>query len=291
MSINQRDKEYIQKLKNEFDSLCQGKESLLKIIDETELAESVFNSNAIENSTLTLRETERILMEMEVEREVSIRELFEAKNLARVSNYIKSKAQEQDLDKTLILLLHEMLLLNIDDKIAGRFRAQGEYVKVANHIAPAPEQVESFIDEALRIYKNSFDTYFLEKIARFHLEFENIHPFCDGNGRIGRIIINYQLNRLGFPSLIIRDKSKANYYDAFRAYDLNKSTKDMEKILRLALLESFHKRIAYLKGQKIVTLSEYCELKKLSNNSLSNKAKRQTIAAFREKEVWKIGLD
>lgn len=290
MSINSSEKNYIQKLSDEYKTLSEGKESLLKIIDESEIAESVFNSNAIENSTLTLKETERILMEMEVEREVSVRELFEAKNLARLINYIRKKVKEQNLDKETILLLHEMLLLNIDDAIAGRFRAKGEYVKVANHIATAPEQVEESISTALRQYDGDLTSYFLEKIAKFHLEFEHIHPFCDGNGRIGRVLINYQLNRLGMPSIIIRDRDKANYYEAFREYDESKKTRIMENILRLSLLESLHKRISYLKGQKIITLAEYSKTKKIAQNSLTNKAKRQSIAAFREKETWKIGI-
>jgi len=70
--------------------------SLLKLIDESELSESVFNSNAIENSTLTLKETERILMEMGISRNVSVREVFEAKNLARVLEYIRSKSVEPE---------------------------------------------------------------------------------------------------------------------------------------------------------------------------------------------------
>ena len=85
-------KNEIKNLKAEYDQLRKGKESLLKIIDESELSESVFNSNAIENSTLTLKETERILLELEVSRNVSVREVFEAKNLARVMEYTRSKA-------------------------------------------------------------------------------------------------------------------------------------------------------------------------------------------------------
>lgn len=290
MAINAPDKDYIQKLSDEYKALSQGKESLLLIIDESEIAESVFNSNAIENSTLTLKETERILLEMEVEREVSVRELFEAKNLARVISYIRKKAKEQDLNQETILVLHEMLLLNINDAIAGRFRAKGEYVKVANHIATAPEKVKDSIIAALKEYEGDFKNYFLEKIAKFHLEFEHIHPFCDGNGRIGRVLINYQLIRLGMPGVIIYDRDKTNYYEAFREYDATKKCKIMENILRLALLESLHKRIAYLKGQKIITLAEYSKMKNLAQNSLTNKAKRQTITAFREKGTWKIGV-
>ena len=89
ISAYNRDK--IKQLKREFEQFKGGKESLLVMIDEAEVPELVYNSNAIENSTLTLQETERILLELEVARNVSIRELFEAKNLARVTEYIRNK--------------------------------------------------------------------------------------------------------------------------------------------------------------------------------------------------------
>ena len=175
-------------MKTEYDTLRKGKESLLSMLDEAEAPESVYNSNAIENSTLTLKETEKILLEMEVSRDVSVREIFEAKNLARVISYTREKSQAEELSKELILLLHKMLIGNIDDSIAGRFRKLGEYVRVGTHIAPAPEHVERMIESILSEYGSNHDLYFLEKISKFHLEFETIHPFCDGNGRIGRVL-------------------------------------------------------------------------------------------------------
>ncbi len=79
MAINKSLKTKIDSLKKEYDSLRQDKESLLTIIFEAELPESVYNSNAIENSTLTIAETEKILLDLEVSRNVSVREIFEAK--------------------------------------------------------------------------------------------------------------------------------------------------------------------------------------------------------------------
>ncbi len=90
-------KEKLQDLKKEYDTLRQGKDSLLVLVDEAEVAEAVYNSNAIENSTLTLKETEKILLEMEVTRKVSLREVFEAKNLARVMNYIRQNVPEKEI--------------------------------------------------------------------------------------------------------------------------------------------------------------------------------------------------
>jgi Fic family protein len=282
-------KNYIQVLKTKYDQQSKGKASLLKLIDESELSESVFNSNAIENSTLTLKETEHILLEMEVSRNVSVREVFEAKNLARVLEYIKSKSADPTLTIEGILLLHKMLMGNINDAIAGRFRKKGEYVRVGTHIAPAPERIEKMMESILIEYSADHVSYFTDKIAKFHLGFETIHPFCDGNGRMGRVIINYQLGRLGFPNITIRDKEKQTYYSAFGEYKDSKKTKTMEKIITLTLTESLQKRIAYLQGDKITTLADYAKAHKKSINALLNAARRQTIPAFREKGVWKIG--
>lgn len=288
MATNKQIRDRIKGLREEYDQLKGGRESLLNMIDESEVPEVVYNSNAIENSTLTLKETEKILLEMDVSREVSVREVFEAKNLARVVSYIRNKAKNQVLDEETILLLHKMLIGGINDELAGRFRAKGEYVRVGTHIAPAPEKVVQMIKVLFSEYENDHESYFLDKIAKFHLEFEHIHPFVDGNGRIGRVIINYQLLCLGFSPIIILNKGKKTYYRSFWEYKGNKNTKIMEKIFSLALMESLHKRITYLKGEDIIPLSEYSVLNKKSATSLLNAAKRQTISAFREKGVWTI---
>ena len=276
-------------LRREYEALRGGKESLLALIDDAEIPESVYNSNAIENSTLTLDETERILLQQELSRNVTVREVFEARNLARVVEYTRNKAAAGELTRDLIVLLHQMLIGGIDDEIAGRFRRTGEYVRVGTHIAPAPERIEPMMAAALRDYASDLDSYFLDKIALFHLRFETIHPFCDGNGRMGRVLINFQLYRLGLPPVILRDKDKDIYYQAFRDYLERSRSQTMERILALALLESMHKRLSYLRGDVIVRLSDYIRRRGLSAPAVTNAARRQTIPAFREKGVWKIG--
>ena len=282
-------KDRLTALKSEYDTLRKDKESLLVMIDEAEVPESVYNSNAIENSTLTFKETEKILLDMEVSRDVSLREVYEAKNLARVIGYIRNKSKEAETNKETILLLHQMLIGGIDDKIAGRFRKLGEYVRVGSYIAPAPEHVEKMIEAIITEYTGDLSNYFLDKIAKFHLDFGTIHPFNDGNGRIGRVLICFQLQRLGFPIIIIRDREKKEYYKSFVEYRDEKNSKTMEKVVALALMESLSKRITYLKGQKVITLSEYTKINKLSAPGMINAARRQNIPAFREKGVWKIG--
>jgi len=98
--------------------------------------------------------------------------------------------------------------------------------------------------------------------------------------------------QLGFPPIIIRDKEKSLYYKSFGEYAQSNKKKVgiLEKVVSLALMESLHKRIAYLKGEKIIRLAEYAQEKNESSAIMLNKAKRQTIPAFREKGVWKIGV-
>ncbi len=225
---------------------------------------------------------------MEVSRNVSLREVFEAKNLAQIMQYIRTKPQTEDVSDDLILLLHKMLIGNIDESIAGKFRGKDEYVQVGTYIAPAPEHVERMIEATLIEYTSNHSAYFLDKIAKFHLDFETIHPFNDGNGRIGRVIINYQLQRLGFPSIIIRNKEKQIYYDGFVKYRDTKKTNIMETVIRLALMESLHKRLTYLKNKVVLPLADVAKKLKKPTPILLNAARRQTIPAFREKGIWKI---
>lgn len=278
----------IQALKADYERLQPGKEALLALIDEAEVPEGVYNSNAIENSSLTLRETEKILVEQELSRHVSLREVFEAKNLARVAIYIRGVAATQAMNRERILLLHQMLIGGIDDAIAGRYRENDEYVRVGSHIAPPPAQVEPLMQTLLIEYASNLEAYPIDKIAKFHLDFETIHPFCDGNGRIGRVLINYQLLRLGFPGIIIRTKEKEDYYEAFPEYRQTKNAKPMEKIVALALTEALHKRLTYLKGETIISLSDFAKQQATSSSALHNAARRQSIPAFREKGIWKI---
>ncbi len=288
--INKEDRKKIIALKKEFDGLKSGKEALLDLIFEVELPESIYNSNAIENNSLSLPETEKILMELKVSRDVSVREIYEAKNLARVFGYIKKKLKSLEIDNELILFLHNMLISTISENIAGRYRQGKEFVRVGTHIAPAPAEVEKMMKEILLKYSSAIDIFIVSRIANFHFDFETIHPFCDGNGRIGRVLINLQLMQAGFPPIIVRDKEKKGYYKTLKEYQSSGRKIGLDRIIMLALFESFHKRIAYLKSKRIIKLTEYAQENQETTQNILNKAKRQTIPAFREKGVWKIGI-
>ncbi|MCK5196808.1 MAG: Fic family protein [Spirochaetales bacterium] len=280
----------IKSLRERYYKVSIGKDSLLRLIAEAEVAEQVYNSNAIENSTLSLEETEKILLQIDLDRYISEREIFEAKNLAQVVSYTDKRAKEQELSLDMILLLHKMLISNIRDEIAGRFRIGDEYVRVGNHIAPGPAEVTDRLENMLSKYNAAIHENIIKRIAKLHLTFEYIHPFVDGNGRIGRVINNYLLIREGYVPINIKFIDRKNYYDAFNEFDTANKTSVMEEIVGKALTGSYHKRLAYLEGKEIITLANYAKQNKLSHSNLINKANRQTIEAFLEKGIWEIGV-
>jgi Fic family protein len=281
----------INSLRERYYKASTGKEALIKLVSEAEVAEQVYNSNAIENSTLTLEETEKILLAIDLDRFISQREIFEAKNLARVMSYIDKKAKEQELTLNVILSLHKMLISNIRDDIAGRFRTDNEYVRVGSHIAPAPKEVVERLEKMLVEYNANSHESIIKRVAKLHLAFEYTHPFMDGNGRIGRALNNYLLIREGFVPINIKFIDRKKYYEAFGEFNQKEKTSIMEEIVAKALTNSYHKRLAYLEGKKIVTLVEHAKNNKISHSNLINKATRQTIEAFLEKGIWKIGIN
>lgn len=280
----------VQKLRQRYLQALPGKESLIKMLVAAELPEHVYNSNAIENSTLTLEETDKILAQIELDRYISERELFEAKNLARVIEYMDARAATTEVTLELMTLLHKMLISNIRDDIAGRFRNPTEWVRTGTYIAVDPKEVIPRLTTMLLEYAKNPHEHIIKRIAKFHLTFEYIHPFCDGNGRIGRVLNNYLLIREGYVPINIAFANRAEYYAAFKEFQVTGGTSGMEEIVGRALTNSYHKRLAYMESKHIMSLHEYARKTKTSIQNSINKAKRQTIEAFIENGKWKIGV-
>ena len=286
--INQTTKDKIQALHLQYLNLAMGNESVLKEITLAEIPELVYNSNAIENSTLSLEDTEKILAGGSLARKVNVGEVYEAKNLAKLTESILEKNKSR-INIKLILSLHKTLLTNIDDNIAGRFRVGKEWVRVGNHLGAKPQYVPTLMQELVDYYNQNKISYFLDAVSHFHAEFETIHPFVDGNGRMGRVLINLQLINLGFPPIIIQNKSKhTEYYPLFTQYQSKLKFGGFTELFALLLQESLNKRISILTAKKIIPLALWALQKGVKPNVAANKAKRQTIPAFRLREKWMI---
>ena len=162
--INQVTRDRINSLSEEYRKLAVKYKEAIKELTISELPEMVYNSNAIENSTLTLEDTEDILIRNQIRTDHEIREIYEAKNLASAIECLMDNP-EKEISVELILKLHKTLLTNIRDEIAGRFRSGKEWVRVGAHIGANPEFVNGFMHDLVRDYNSDNGEYFLEKIA------------------------------------------------------------------------------------------------------------------------------
>lgn len=288
--INQVTRDKIAFLAEKYQTLTTKLPAVIRDLSISELPEMVYNSNAIENSTLTLKDTEDILIRDKIRTDHEIREIYEAKNLATAIEYLIHNP-ENTISITLILKLHRILLSNIHGHIAGRFRSGKEWVRVGTHIGANPDFVNQLMYDLVNHY-NTDSRYFLEKIAYFHAEFENIHPFSDGNGRIGRLLTNEQLDLLNLPPIIIPNKSKfAEYYPALDEYTKTGKTDQLTELFAKLLIESLYRRITQLTARKIIPLSTWAKNNGLNLQSITNKAARGTIPAFRTRDHWMIDSD
>ena len=222
---------------------------------------------------------------------MTILNVSEATNLAKAMKLLLDNP-ETEISVPLILKLHSILIQNIRDDAAGRFRANKEWVRVGNLIGANPQFVHGFMSDLVEKYNASDDQYFLDKIVYFHAEFENIHPFIDGNGRIGRLLINEQLGLLNLPPILIPNKSKnEEYYPALEEYsNFNKLDRLSDFFARL-LIEALYRRISRLTAPRIISVSDWAKQNQMSVQSATNKAIRGTIPAFRLRGRWMVDAD
>ena len=288
--INRTTIDKIDALAQRYKALAAEKPHAIREIAMAEIPEMVYNSNAIENSTLTLQDTEDIILRDIVRKDQDIREVYEAKNLAKITESLLQN-HGQKLTVPLILTLHKILLTGISDHWAGRLRGGKEWVRVGGHVGANPDFVFGLMDGLVSTYYTK-DVYFLENIAHFHAEFETIHPFNDGNGRLGRVLINQQLAELGYPPIIIPNKGKrTSYYPAFDSYRVTGKYDDFVDLFAGLLIESLHRRITLLTAARIIPVAEWAKRTGIAGNSAANKAARGTIPAFRMRGEWMIDAE
>lgn len=171
-----------------------------------------YNTNAIEGSTITLHETEDII-KRKIAPNKPLRDVQETINHSKV--FFKILDTKKDLSVKDILQWHKEIFSDTKPDIAGKFR---DYlVRVGDYRAPDWQEIDKLIKEIFLWYnKNKKIMHSIELAARAHCRFEKIHPFGDGNGRVGRLIIAYILRRNNFPLFIIEHKKRKAYYRALK---------------------------------------------------------------------------
>ncbi len=176
-----------------------------------------YDSNAIEGNTLTLIETAQLLFEGRVPSSKSLREVNETLNHKKAFDYILN--YKGDINKKLILELHQLIVKDTLKKELssqiGKYRTDQVYIRGADWIPSKPEEIANEIKSLLKWYSINKDKLHPLVIATyFHIGFETIHPFIDGNGRVGRLLMNFILHKNKYPMINIPNSIKHKYYSA-----------------------------------------------------------------------------
>ena len=201
--------EKLEKIRNNFQKEWKNVPPSAKQKDMQEIAIAfTYNTNAIEGSTITLEEA-RLIIEDKVAPNKSIRDIREIESHAAV--FLQMLKTKENLSERLFLDWHENIFRETKPDIAGRFRSYP--VRVGPYVAPDWHKVETLIKQ-LTVFVNESSLNSVEVAARAHYMFEKIHPFGDGNGRIGRLLMNYVLWKNGYPMLIIEYAKRKSYYKA-----------------------------------------------------------------------------
>lgn len=191
------------------------------------MVDFTYNSNAIEGNTLTLKETAMVLEGMTIDRK-PLKDHLEAVGHRDAFLYIEDIAQNKvRLRDAEIKAIHSLVLMNRpDDK--GVYRRIPVTIAGAYNEPVQPYLIEPKLAELLSENEKRKKTIHpVERISRFHLEFEGIHPFIDGNGRTGRLILNLELIRSGYPAINVKFVDRRRYYDAFDAFCRDGKADDM----------------------------------------------------------------
>lgn len=194
------------------------------------ITRSTYHSNAIEGNTLTYAETYAILYNdnsFKIEGKEP-REIYEAINHKKALELVfKNLQNKEDFDERFIKKINETI--NRDIKDTEGYRTVQVFIQGSDHIPPEPEKVPNLMMYYIYNY-NHDDQDIFDKIARYHIEFERIHPFEDGNGRTGRLLINYELLKNNLPPVVIAKEDRIKYYEFLRNNDSNELSKWLKKL-------------------------------------------------------------
>jgi len=192
-----------------------------------------YDSTAIEGNTLTLQETAQLLFENITPRK-SLREINETLNHKKAFDFLLN--YKEDIAKNFICELHKIIVQNTFKKDLepqiGCFRNVQVYIRGVSWLPPKPSEVPKEIKSLLSWYsKNKKKLHPLVVASYFHAAFETIHPFVDGNGRIGRLLMNFILHKNNYPMANIPNSKKYRYYKALQEAQIKGNLTPLVKLL------------------------------------------------------------
>lgn len=200
----------LEKIKKNFQKEWKSYPESIKEQEQEQIAISfTYNTNAIEGSKITLQET-RDIIEEKMAPNKPLKDIKETEAHCRV--FLASLKKKEKITKELLLKWHKEIFGGTKQDIAGMFRTY--LVRVGNYVAPDWQDVKKLMQQLIECINNNKNINPVELAGITHYKFEAIHPFGDGNGRIGRLLMNYILWHNSYPMLIIDYKKRGSYYKA-----------------------------------------------------------------------------
>ncbi len=218
----------IDRKKAELDTRRPLTEGEVARLTEEFIVEYTYNSNAIEGNTLTLRETDLVLRGLTIDQK-PLKDHMEAVGHKEAFDFVRELVQsDTPLTERVIQQIHFLVLADKKDD-RGVYRRVPVRIMGAQHEPVQPYLIQPRMEQLMLSYAESAE-HIVRKLARFHIEFEGIHPFIDGNGRTGRLLVNLELMKAGYPPIDIRFTDRIAYYNAFDAYHVKHDLSAMEKL-------------------------------------------------------------
>jgi Fic family protein len=192
------------------------------------------NSTAIEGNTLTLQETASLIFEERAPSYVSMKDINEVLNHKKAVDYILD--YQGDVNKNFICELHELVMrdtisIALNPQV-GRYRTLQVFIRGVEWRPPEPGRVPIDMRTLLSSYtRNKKDLHPVVVAAYFHANFEKVHPFIDGNGRVGRLLLNFILHKNGYPMVNIPNADRDVYYEVLHEAQVNGNLKPFIRFL------------------------------------------------------------
>lgn len=197
-------------------------------LNEEFIVEYTYNSNAIEGNTLTLRETDLVLRGLTIEQK-PLKDHMEAVGHKEAFDFVSELVKDNvPISESIIKQIHYLVLADKKED-RGVYRRVPVRIMGAHYESVQPYLIEPKLEQLLRDFAASTE-HIVTKLARFHIEFEGIHPFIDGNGRTGRLLVNLELMKAGFPPIDIKFTDRIAYYNAFDEYHVKHNLSAMENL-------------------------------------------------------------
>ncbi len=288
--LDERIHERIIAKKVRLDSYRPLSENLVRKLHENMEIAYTYNSNAIEGNTLTLQETKLVIREGITVSGKSLSEHLEAVNHPKAIAYIEGMIKDKIEEKN-ILELHKILFSGFCEN-AGNYRNCQVYIEGRDFMPPPAFEVPELMKDLVEwLDKNPEELRPIELAAIFHHKLVFIHPFDDGNGRVGRLLMNLILIKNGYPLTVIRQVDRRKYYSSLIKAD-NGDPKNLVNFVARCVEQSLD---IYLRSfepsepkNKLLSLAEASKLTPYSPEYLSLLARRGLIGAVKVGRNWQV---